>query len=259
MTSSGEKRPSPTAGALRSPASSDRVGLSMRVISRLRIWGARLAYNRIIAFIVTNKEWRERLFGSFDLGGDKQVLIVGPRSFSSALLFAQRNPSITFYAIEGLRGSKKSTRQAQQRGLTNVRFLDVTTDGPLPFDNDTFDAIVCAFAFHRLAPTQKVTMMRDLTRVLRAAGRLHLVELTQPQANQEGMMLGFARLVWGADAVLPHYDGSWVRLLSQGGLEGIRRDQSFSITVGRLALASAKKPTGYPKAAAPVARRRKGR
>lgn len=76
-------------------------------------WGARLAYNRIIAFIVTNREWRERLFGSFDLGGDKQVLIVGPRSFSSALLFAQRNPSITFYAIEGLRGSKKSTRQAQ--------------------------------------------------------------------------------------------------------------------------------------------------
>lgn len=113
-------------------------------------WGARLAYNRIIAFIVTNKEWRERLFGFFDLGGDKQVLVGGPLSFSSALLFTQRNPSITFYAIESLRGSKKLTRQAQRWGLTNVRFLDATTDGPLPFD-----AIVCAFAFHRLAPTQR--------------------------------------------------------------------------------------------------------
>lgn len=51
-----------------------------------------------------------------------------------------------------------------------------------------------------------------------AAGRLHLVELALPQANQEGMMLGFARLVWGVDAVLPHCDGSWIRLLSQGAL-----------------------------------------
>jgi SAM-dependent methyltransferase len=229
----------------------------MRAILQIRAWGARLAYNRVLAYLATNEEWRERMFGSFHLSDSREVLIVGPFSFSSALLFAARNPNVKFCAIEDGRRLRKYARLAQQKALTNVRFFGVPTDAPLPFSDDSFDAIICSFAFHALAPAQKVTMALDLVRVLRMTRRLHVVELTQPQAGQEGMMLGFAGLVWGADAVLPHSDGSWMRLLSQSGFEGAKQDRSFSITVGRLACVSATKRGR--KAAASGAKRRRDR
>lgn len=78
-------------------------------------------------------------------------------------------------------------------------------DAPLRFSDGTFNAIIRSFGFHRLAPAQKVTMALELARVLRTTKRLHVVDLTRPQGGQEGMMLGFARLVWGADAVPPPF------------------------------------------------------
>ncbi len=231
----------------------------MRTILQIRAWGARLAYNRVLAYLATNDDWRERMFGSFHLSDSREVLIVGPFSFSSALLFAARNPNVKFCAIEDGRRLGKYARLAQQRALTNVRFFGVPKDAPLPFSDGSFDAIICSFAFHALAPAQKVTMALDLARVLRMTRRLHVVELTQPQAGQEGMMLGFAGLVWGADAVLAHSDGSWIRLLSQSGFEGVKQERSFSITVGRLACVSATKRGRHPKTAASGAKRSRDR
>jgi len=231
----------------------------MKAILQIRIWGARLAYDRVLGFLLTNDEWRERVFGSCHLTDCKEVLIVGPFSFSSALLFASRNPNVNFCAIEGERRIRKYGRLAQQKGLANVRFIAVPADAPLPFSDGSFDAIICSFVFHRLAPAQKVTMALDLARVLRTTRRLHVVDLTQPQGGQEGMMLGFARLVCGADAVVPHSDGSWMRVLAQPGFERAKQDRSVSITVGRLACVSATKRGRHSKTAASGVNRRKDR
>lgn len=83
----------------------------------------RTSYLRPRPGLSSNDEWRERVFGSFHLTDCKEVLIVGPFSFSSALLFASRNPTVNFCAVEGERRINKYARLAQQKGLTNVRFF----------------------------------------------------------------------------------------------------------------------------------------
>ena len=204
-------------------------------VFQLRVSAARLVYDRILRSLVTDVEWCCRFYPMLDSDCAKQVLIVGPHSFAFALSFATHYPEVCFVAVEP-QGSQRYTRSAGRQGLNNVNFIEVPADAPLPFTHEAFDTIICNFALHRLMPANKIALLRGLAPLLRADGRLHVVELDRPASVREGKMLGFAALLWGTDAVAPHFDDTWRKCLPPAGLRVLAHDRSFSIVAGRVSV-----------------------
>ena len=212
-------------------------------VFRVRVGAARLIYNRILLSMVTDVEWCSRLYPLLDSDFGEQVLIVGPQSFAAALSFARRHPDVCFVAVEP-HESRRYARSARRRDLNNVNLIEVPANAELPFTDEAFDTIVCNFALHSLVPVNKIALLRGLTPLLRQGGRLHVVELVRPAASREARMLGFAAVLWGTEAVAPHFDDTWRSCLSLAGLRALAPDRSFSIVAGRISVvvASRKRP-----------------
>lgn len=135
-------------------------------------------------------------------------------------------------------GSRR--RAALSRSLKNLQ-LEVSTSGRLLFEAGSFDKVVCLLTFHDLDPQVKIIVGREMLRVLRRGGRLHVADYDQPVARVEHAVLKLAHHVSGQAAVQPHMDGSWAKALERAGFAGVRRLSTHSVWVGRVAIVRARK------------------
>ncbi len=103
--------------------------------------------------------------------GGGRVLDFGPGDGWPSLLIA---PMVE--QIVGVDGSKRRTeictQNAERLGVTNVDFVHVEPGKPLPFEDESFDAVVAASSIEQ-TPDPKATLT-ELYRVLRCGGRVRL-------------------------------------------------------------------------------------
>lgn len=235
------------------------IGWMTRFVFRSRVLATRFVFDRIISFMVRDEDWREQmLLDRLAVVAGRRLLGVGPYSFSSTLLTALQHPETSFCAVETRRRTAKFERVARGKGAANIRFVRAPTETNLPFENDEFDAVVSAFAFHDRQPSQKLAIATELSRILRPGGDLFVIDLDQPQSSQEMRVLRAGSQIWGTNAILPHFNGSWIGVFSEAKFVGTRRERSLSLRLARISVISAKKPVDRPKSVKP-ARRPKGR
>lgn len=94
---------------------------------------------------------------------------------------------------------------------------------------------------HDSPPGDKLRIVKEIARVVRHGGTLHVADFDTPEDPREGRILEFAKRIAGAAAVAPHMDGSWTECLAKGGLTGVRRQSSSSIGTGRISVVKAGK------------------
>ena len=100
-----------------------------------------------------------------------RVLDFGPGDGWPSLLMA---PMVK--EVVGVEGSRKRTdvcaANAERLGLANVSFVQVEPGGPLPFEDESFDAAAAASSIEQ-TPDPKATL-RELHRILRPHGQLRM-------------------------------------------------------------------------------------
>ncbi len=72
----------------------------------------------------------------------------------------------------------EATRQAESRGLTNVRF-EAADLAALPFPDAAFDIVTCRFVVHHLPAL--APMLLDIARVLKPGGQFVVVDTVSPE------------------------------------------------------------------------------
>jgi ubiquinone/menaquinone biosynthesis C-methylase UbiE len=119
----------------------------------------------------------ERLGDLMGLGPGQRVLDVAAGSGASALFLAERfGCQVTGidYGAESVALANKAAAEAGLAGLVHFRQADA--EG-LPFDDSSFDALICECAFCTFP--DKPTAAAEMTRVLRPEGRLGLSDITR--------------------------------------------------------------------------------
>jgi hypothetical protein len=106
---------------------------------------------------------------------------------------------------------------------------------------ELIDKVVLVLAFHDRAPDEKIAIAKEMLRLLRRGGTLHVADYDKPAASGERAILMFARYFAGPAAAQPHIDGSWTEFLAKAGFSGVRRQSSHSVSVGRVSLVKARK------------------
>ncbi len=113
-----------------------------------------------------------------------RVLDFGPGDGWPSLLMAPMVKQIT--GVEGCnRRTDVCTENARRLGLTNVEFICVEPGKSLPFEDESFDAVVAASSVEQ-TPDPKATLA-ELYRVLRPGGRfrIHYESLSYYSAGKE--------------------------------------------------------------------------
>lgn len=129
----------------------------------------------------------ERFRAWLELGVDAHVLEVASGAGGPALHLARASGCRVTGIDCNAHGVATSARLAAEAGLAGrVRFEQVDADGPLPFAEGAFDALVCIDSFNHL--TERLPTLREWRRVLRPGGRALFTDpvvLSGPVTNEE--------------------------------------------------------------------------
>ena len=120
-----------------------------------------------------------RLLEAADLRPGHQVLEIGCGTGNLALLAKAQQPGATVVGLEpDLPALTRARRKARRRRL-EVR-LDRGVAEELPYADASVDRVLSAFMLHHVPAAQRETALREVRRVLRPGGELHLVDLGGP-------------------------------------------------------------------------------
>jgi len=126
-------------------------------------------------------------------------------------------------SVHGIDPSLDLLAHAQKKARrANVDVAFHTGSGEkLPFDDDSFDVVLCTLVFHHLSPQATHETLAEILRVLRPSGRLFVVDIGGVQDPDRKTMHGHGS--FDLDAFLPRLGHVGLAALDHGPMEsGIR-------------------------------------
>lgn len=217
--------------------------MTLGLFERIRFQCVRSLYEFILLFLIREASWKEPLFASLGPNEHCRVLCFGRGAISTAHAVALRLPDANVIGIDSNPGTlKRAFRYIIQSKIPNVTIAEAPPCGPLPFETGCFDRVVLVLAFYNRVPEEKLCIAKEMLRVLRHGGKLHIAAYDKPSSPQERSLLALSQYLSGPTAAAPHLDGSWIKCLAKAGFAGIRRQASCSVVGARICVVRARKP-----------------
>lgn len=208
---------------LSSLMSSVRVRLFVFVLE----WSYRLTIRR--------GNWWEPLIQETAPRSGERILEVSAEGFGECAALARQYPAVHFSAVQSSESSKNI-----RVPLSNLELLR-GDQCCIDCRAGSFDKVICSFALHPLPLNKKLVLLKEMRRVLRHGGTLHLADFDQPLQPREAHVLRGTGYLFGPESAKSHLDGSWLNLIKQAGFVGVRRVNTFSEMVGRVAVIRARR------------------
>lgn len=127
-----------------------------------------------------------RLAEQAELDSAQRVLEIGCGTGNLALLIKQRSPHLDVVGLDP--DAKALARAARKAGRAGVDLrLDRGFADELPYPDGSFDRVLSALMFHHLEAASRLATLREVRRVLRPGGSLHLVDFGGDSDHPKGL------------------------------------------------------------------------
>ena len=135
--------------------------------------------NRLLS-VGQDKYWRKRAVDLLDPMGRDQILDVATGTCDIVIEIASRNLSVRIFGIDFSQrmldlGRTKVTQNNYDKSIS----FQIGSGEHLPFANESFDGVICAFGIRNFANVQMG--LREFYRVLKPGGRIVILEFSVPQ------------------------------------------------------------------------------
>ena len=116
-----------------------------------------------------------------------RVLEIGCGTGNLALLVKRLHPDAEVVGLDPDPKALARARRKAGRKALPVR-LDLGFAQELPYPDASFDRVLSAFMFHHLGPDDKEKALREVRRVLKPGGSLHLLDLGGAKTSSDGFL-----------------------------------------------------------------------
>jgi ubiquinone/menaquinone biosynthesis C-methylase UbiE len=160
-----------------------------------------------------------------------QVLEVGCGTGTLAMMIKRLHPDA---AMVGLDPDPKALTRAKRKALragVTIQFDEGFADA-LPYPQASFDRVFSSFMLHHLPAEQKGKMLREVRRVLRPGGELHLLDFEGPEDGKHGFL---AHLFHSNDRLKENSESRVLSLMRQAGLTDPKKLGRRAMRFGRIA------------------------
>ncbi|WP_236122010.1 class I SAM-dependent methyltransferase [Cellulomonas palmilytica] len=126
--------------------------------------------------LVGAERLHRRLLDEAALRPDEQVLEIGCGTGNLLLLAHRLTPGVVTTGLDPDRAAlARAARKARRRGV-DLR-LDLGYADAMPYPDESVDVVLSSLMLHHLPDEVKVAAFREVRRVLRPGGRLHLFDI----------------------------------------------------------------------------------
>jgi SAM-dependent methyltransferase len=163
------------------------------------------------------------------LGSARRVLEIGCGTGNLVLLVKRMDPQLEVTGLDpDPKALARAARKARRAGLALQ--LDRGFADQLPYPDGCYDRVLSSLMFHHLDADQRVASLREVRRVLRPGGSLHLMDF----GGESHHLHGLTRLARRSRTLQDNWDDRIPVLLREAGFSDFTEAGQLTNPVGRL-------------------------
>jgi ubiquinone/menaquinone biosynthesis C-methylase UbiE len=196
-------------------------------------------YDPIISRTTRERTFKERLLDQAALHAGQRVLDVGCGTGTLAVWAKEREPRIELAGIDGDPDVLERARRKAEEARVEIDFREAMADD-LPFEDAMFDRALSSLFFHHLTREDKESCAREIARVLKPGGELHIADWGP---GDPLMRLAFltTQLLDGFERTSDNVAGRLPEILEAAGLQDVRERHRLRTLSGSMVLLSARR------------------
>jgi ubiquinone/menaquinone biosynthesis C-methylase UbiE len=178
-----------------------------------------------------------RLAEQAELESAERVLEIGCGTGNLALLVKRMRPQLEVVGLDpDPKALARASRKARHAGLA-VK-LDRGFADELPYPDGCFDRVLSSLMFHHVEADRRAASLRQVLRVLRPGGSLHLMDF----GGDSHHLHGLARLARRSRALQDNWDDRIPTLMRESGFANAAETGQLAKHIGRLTYYRATRP-----------------
>ncbi|KAB2881373.1 class I SAM-dependent methyltransferase [bacterium] len=117
-----------------------------------------------------------------------------------------------------------------------VIVVDIYDGLKLPYENNSFDRVITSLVFHHLDKEQKLNSLKEIYRVLKPAGELHIADWGKASNGFMRLVFYGVQLFDGFRTTKDNINGLLPEYINKAGFKDIKTGKSFNTIFGTLTL-----------------------
>lgn len=198
-------------------------------------------YDAVVGATTREGVFKRALVQQASIRPGHQVLDLASGTGTLAIWIKRGQPSAAVTGVDGDPAILSIARRKAQRATVAVQF-DQALSYNLPYPAAHFDRVVSSLFFHHLTWPDKERTAREVFRVLKPGGELHVADWGAPaNALMRGLFLSI-QMLDGFPNTQDNVSGRLIELFREAGFARVAERQTFSTMFGTMALYAAFKP-----------------
>lgn len=197
-------------------------------------------YDWVVRLTVREKKFKTALIEQANFTDGQRVLDLACGTGTLAVLIKEANPKTD---VTGIDGDAKilaiADKKAAKKGV-NIQF-DKGLSFELPYADESFERVVSSLFFHHLTREDKLKTLREVLRVLKPNGELHIADWGSPSNFLMKIASRGIELLDGVETTKDNFKGLLPSLVNDAGFRNTEEIQFFNSLFGTIRLLKAKK------------------
>ena len=197
-------------------------------------------YDFVIRHTLPETEFKRHLVRQADIHDGQRILDLGCGTATLSVLMKELHPGAT---IIGLDGDPKILELAKKKACHTATDILLTLGMAyeLPYADGSFDRALSSLVLHHLSREQKRRTLRELHRVLRWGGLLHVADWGEARSVRQRMGAWLEQLFDGYDNTSDNFLGRLPDMFAEAGLQNVQEVCQYQTRVTCLSLFQASK------------------
>jgi ubiquinone/menaquinone biosynthesis C-methylase UbiE len=197
-------------------------------------------FDPFVRFTVRERRFKERLLEQAAIGARHSVLDIGCGTGTLAIWVKQREPGATVVGLDGDPAILERGRAKVAEAGVDVQ-LDQGMSFDLPYEDESFDRVLSTLFFHHIKLDAKERTAREIARVLRPGGELHVADFGRPADPLQAASYAVFRRFDGVEETNDNVRGRLPEIFANAGLADARVNGTLRTMIGTLAFYSARR------------------
>lgn len=209
-----------------------------KYIPALRFDWLTAVYDPIVRRTTRETAFKTALIEQIEVGPGMRVLDLACGTGTLAVMLKNAHPKALVMGIDGDEKVLALAKGKADKAGVEIDF-DHGLSFQLPFQDESFDRVVSSLFFHHLTRDNKLRTLREVRRILKPNGELHIADWGFP----DNLLMKFAsngiKLLDGTETTTDNFEGLLASYITQAGFRDVTETAHFNTWFGTIRLQKA--------------------